>query len=55
MAQSGNGQRVVVVTVGTTEAYYHPEFDLMLQPEVETQPQFRKRRPPATHHYGARV
>ncbi len=36
---------------GRTETYKHPEFDMALRPEVGTQPQFRKRKPPATYRY----
>ena len=37
--------------IGQTKRYQHPEFDMALRPEVGTQPQFRKRRPPATYRY----
>lgn len=36
---------------GRTETYRHPESDLALRPEVGTQPQFRKRKPPVTYRY----
>ena len=36
---------------GRTETYKHPEADLALRPEVGTQPQFRKKKPPATYRY----
>jgi adenine-specific DNA-methyltransferase len=36
---------------GRTETYQHPEADLALRPEVGTQPQFRKRKPPVTYRY----
>ena len=36
---------------GRTETYRHPESDLALRPEVGTQPQFRKKKPPATYRY----
>ncbi len=36
---------------GRTETYKHPQADLALRPEVGTQPQFRKRKPPATYRY----
>jgi hypothetical protein len=39
---------------GRTETYQHPEFDMALRPEVATQPQFRKRKPPATYRYDRR-
>jgi len=31
--------------------YRHPEAELPLRPEVGTQPQFRKRKPPVTYRY----
>jgi adenine-specific DNA-methyltransferase len=31
--------------------YRHPEAELPLRPEVGTQPQFRKRKPPVTYYY----
>jgi adenine-specific DNA-methyltransferase len=31
--------------------YRHPEADSPLRPEVGTQPQFKKRKPPVTYHY----
>ena len=34
-----------------TETYRYPESDMALRPEVGTQPQFRKRKPPATYRY----
>jgi adenine-specific DNA-methyltransferase len=34
-----------------TETYRHPEADMALRPEVGTQPQFRKKKPPATYRY----
>ncbi len=34
-----------------TENYNHPQADLALRPEVGTQPQFRKKKPPATYRY----
>ena len=36
---------------GRTEIYQHPGFDMALRPEVGTQPQFRKRKPPVTYRY----
>jgi adenine-specific DNA-methyltransferase len=36
---------------GRTETYRHPKSDLALRPEVGTQPQFRKKKPPATYRY----
>src|SRR4051812_8671295 len=34
-----------------TETYNHPEAELLLRPEVGTQSQFRKKRPPKTYRY----
>jgi adenine-specific DNA-methyltransferase len=34
-----------------TETYRYPESDMALRPEVGTQPQFRKRKPPVTYRY----
>ncbi|HXC90320.1 MAG TPA: hypothetical protein VNV18_09155 [Stellaceae bacterium] len=34
-----------------TGNYNHPQADLALRPEVGTQPQFRKKKPPATYRY----
>ena len=36
---------------GRTETYQHPGADLAMRPEIGTQPQFRKRKPPATYRY----
>jgi hypothetical protein len=36
---------------GRTETCQYPEFDLALRPEVGTERQFHKRKPPATHRY----
>lgn len=36
---------------GRTESYRHPDADLAARPEVGTQPQFRKKKPPATYRY----
>ena len=33
------------------ETYRHPEADSPLRPEIGTQPQFRKKKPPATYRY----
>jgi adenine-specific DNA-methyltransferase len=33
------------------EAYRHPQADLATRPEVGTQPQFRKKKPPRTYRY----
>ena len=34
-----------------TETYKHPEAELLLRPEVGTQAQFRKKKPPKTYRY----
>jgi hypothetical protein len=34
-----------------TETYRYPESDVALRPEVGTQPQFRKEKPPVTYSY----
>ena len=33
------------------EAYAHPDQSLLMRPEVGTQPQFRKKKPPVTYRY----
>ena len=33
------------------EPYRHPKADLLLRPDVGTQPQFKKKKPPATYRY----
>lgn len=33
------------------ESYRHPEAESLLRPDVGTQPQFRKKKPPATYRY----
>ena len=35
----------------TTETYQHPEADLPMRPEVGTQAQFKKKKPPQTYRY----
>ena len=35
----------------TAEPYRHPEGKLLLRPEVGTQAQFRKKKPPVTYRY----
>ncbi|MBV8739162.1 MAG: hypothetical protein JO007_18315 [Alphaproteobacteria bacterium] len=37
--------------VRQTKRYQHREFEVALRPEVGTQPQFRKKKPPATYRY----
>ena len=34
-----------------TKSYAHPEASALLRPDVGTQAQFRKKKPPATYHY----
>jgi adenine-specific DNA-methyltransferase len=36
-----------------TASYKHPEATTLLRPEVGTQPQFRKKKPPAEYRYGS--
>jgi adenine-specific DNA-methyltransferase len=36
---------------GLTEPYRHPTAESLMRPEVGTQAQFRKRKPPATYRY----
>lgn len=36
---------------GETRSYAHPEASALLRPDVGTQAQFRKKKPPATYHY----
>lgn len=38
-------------TLPLAETYKHPEADLALRPEVGTQAQFRKKKPPVTYRY----
>jgi hypothetical protein len=38
---------------GIAETYRYSESDLALRPEVGTQPQFRKCKPPATYRYAS--
>jgi len=38
-------------TQHTAETYRHPEADSPLRPDVGTQPQFKKRKPPVTYRY----
>jgi adenine-specific DNA-methyltransferase len=33
------------------ESYKHPESDSLMRPDVGTQPQFKKRKPPQVYHY----
>src|SRR5207249_5638744 len=35
----------------TTESYLHPEADSPMRPDVGTQAQFKKRKPPQTYRY----
>jgi adenine-specific DNA-methyltransferase len=51
VAQSGRRAKIAATPNGRTETYKHPDFDLALRPEVGTQPQFRKKKPPATYRY----
>ncbi len=61
MAKRGRTQKPATQATGTgaarpkveprTETYRHPEAESLLRPEVGTQPQFRKKKPPATYRY----
>jgi adenine-specific DNA-methyltransferase len=51
VAQRGARARKDSAASGRTEVYQHPEFDIASRPEVGTQPQFRKRKPPVTYRY----
>jgi len=33
------------------QAYRHPEAESLLRPDVGTQPQFKKKKPPVTYRY----
>ena len=48
MAKSKNGKSKAAREAST---YRHPEADSPLRPEVGTQPQFKKRKPPVTYRY----
>ena len=49
MAKSKNGKSKAPREAST---YRHPEADSPLRPDVGTQPQFKKRKPPVTYRYG---
>src|SRR5579863_9872589 len=48
MAKSNNGKSKAPREAST---YRHPEADSPLRPDVGTQPQFKKRKPPITYRY----
>src|ERR1700730_6746833 len=48
MAKSKNGKSKAA---REPSPYRHPEADSPLRPEVGTQPQFKKRKPPVTYRY----
>jgi adenine-specific DNA-methyltransferase len=48
MAKSKNGKSKAPREAST---YRHPEADSPLRPDVGTQPQFKKRKPPVTYRY----
>src|SRR6266511_3879327 len=50
MAKRGNGLRAET-PLQTAENYQHPTATAALRPEVGTQAQFRKRKPPRSYHY----
>ena len=43
------------VLAKATEVYKHPEAELLLRPEVGTQAQFRKKKPPKTYRYDSSI
>jgi adenine-specific DNA-methyltransferase len=51
VARNGSATRANKTEIRQAKRYQHPEFDIALRPEVGTQPQFRKRKPPANYRY----
>jgi len=49
--QTRRGRRRTPLPPREPENYRHPESSLPLRPEVGTQPQFKKKKPPATYRY----
>src|SRR5437660_8406565 len=37
--------------VGDVKVFEHPESTVLMRPDVGTQPQFKKKKPPATYRY----
>lgn len=46
VAKSGTRARKAAVTLSPTEEYRHPTAEALLRPDVGTQAQFRKKKPP---------
>lgn len=44
-------RRAPMAKTPKAESYQHPEADSPLRPEVGTQPQFKKRKPPQKYRY----
>ena len=51
MAKRGRPAGSVQAKEAKAESYRHPEAESPLRPDVGTQPQFRKKKPPATYRY----
>ena len=52
MARKASKTKVPKAVTGKREAdYRHPEAEMPLRPDVGTQPQFRKKKPPVTYRY----
>jgi adenine-specific DNA-methyltransferase len=51
MAKSKRTKAARAVSGKVAEGYTHPDQTLLMRPEVGTQPQFRKKKPPVTYRY----
>ncbi|MGB2713042.1 MAG: site-specific DNA-methyltransferase [Vicinamibacterales bacterium] len=51
MAKSRGTKRIKPVATKVAEGYTHPDQTLLMRPEVGTQAQFRKKKPPQTYRY----
>ncbi|MCH8992758.1 MAG: hypothetical protein IIA44_13560, partial [Acidobacteria bacterium] len=51
MAKSRATKRQTRGAGKVAEAYAHPDQSLLMRPEVGTQPQFKKKKPPVTYRY----
>ncbi|MBI4486584.1 MAG: site-specific DNA-methyltransferase, partial [Acidobacteria bacterium] len=51
MAKTQRRARAARSAAKVAEDYTHPDQTLLMRPEVGTQPQFRKKRPPVTYRY----
>jgi adenine-specific DNA-methyltransferase len=49
--KSGNRRKSVETKQSITETYRHPTSESLMRPEVGTQAQFRKKKPPVTYRY----